>query len=229
MNQTTVLLISHRSDIIEDVKLRLEEDDIRTCQADCWERAQAVISADLPQLVVIDSPGPSVVGIAVCREIRSCYKGLLVVLSDDADERTHTLCMSMGADLSFSSNLSSPLLTAHIKALLRRFAPPEPLAVQTFGHLTVDANKRDVFVAEQPAQLSTIEFNLFWALVKKAGCVVSRDDIHQYLYNSSYNGYDRGIDNYISRIRHKIGDDPIMPRYLKTVRGAGYKFVAAFE
>ena len=77
MNQTTVLLVSHRSDIIEDVKLRLEEDDIRTCQADCWERAQAVISADLPQLVVIDSPGPSVVGIAVCREIRSCYKVLI--------------------------------------------------------------------------------------------------------------------------------------------------------
>jgi len=129
MNRTTVLLISRRSEVIEDVKLRLEEDDIRTCQVDRWERAQSAISADPPQLVVIDSPGPGVVGLAVCREIHSCYKGLLVLLSDDTDERTHTLCMSMGADSSFSSNLSLPLITAHIKALLRRFAPPEPPAV----------------------------------------------------------------------------------------------------
>ncbi|MCF6180322.1 MAG: helix-turn-helix domain-containing protein, partial [Geopsychrobacter sp.] len=70
-----------------------------------------------------------------------------------------------------------------------------------------------------------IEFQLFWSLAQKAGCVVSRDDIHLDLYNAAYNGYDRNIDLYISRIRQKIGDDPSLPRYLKTVRGVGYMFV----
>lgn len=229
MKQITVLMVSRRSEIITEIQQQLEQEDIRTCQVDHWEQTQAAIAKEPPQLVLIDSPGSGVVGLVVCREIRSFYKGLLVVLTDDTDERTHTLCMNMGADSSFPSNLSVPLITAHIKALLRRFAPPELPAVQTFGRLTIDANKRDVFVAEQPAQLSTVEFNLFWALVKKVGCVVSRDVIHRDLYNSSYNGYDRGIDLCISRIRQKIGDDPVMPRYLKTVRGAGYQFVPATE
>jgi two-component system response regulator RstA len=60
--------------------------------------------------------------------------------------------------------------------------------------------------------------------VGHAGTVVSRDDLSQVLYNTEYNGIDRSIDVYISRIRQKLGDDPCDPVYLKTVRGAGYLF-----
>ncbi len=202
------------------------QDNIRLCQVERWQQAQVAIDADHPQLILLDAPGAGVIGLTACREIRSHYQGLLMLLSSDCDEHLHSLALSMGVDASFSGATSLKLVAAQMKALLRRFAPSEPPAVQTFGKLTIDANKRDVFVAEQAAQLSTIEFNLFWTLVKHAGTVVSRDDIHRDLYNSPYNGYDRGIDIYISRIRQKIGDDPVMPRYLKTVRGAGYQFVA---
>ncbi|MDX2495689.1 MAG: response regulator transcription factor [Desulfuromusa sp.] len=229
MNQTTVILISKRAEVHTDIKQQLEQDNIRTCPVGRWEQAQTFIMSEQPQLILLDSPVSVVAGLTACREIRARYQGLLMLLSGDADEHLHTLALSMGVDAFLPSNSGLQLITAQMKALLRRFAPLEPPAVQSFGKLTIDANKRDVFVAKQAAQLSTIEFNLFWSLVKKAGSVVSRSDIHRDLYNSPYNGYDRGIDIYISRIRQKIGDDPIAPRYLKTVRGAGYQFVAATD
>ena len=229
MNQTTVLLITQRTEVLAELQQQLEQDKIRTCQVGIWEQAQPSIESERPQLILFDSPGPGIVGLTACREISACSHGLLMLLSGGADEHLHSLALGMGVDASLANDSGLQLITAQIKALLRRFAPFEPPPVQTFGSLTIDANKRDVFVAEQAAQRSTIELNLFWTLVKKAGCVVSRDDIHQDLYNCSYNGYDRGIDIYVSRIRQKIGDDPVSPRYLKTVRGAGYQFVAATD
>ena len=229
MNQATVLLISKRAEVHTDIKKLLEQDNIRTCPVGRWEQAQTFIVSEQPQLILLDSPDSGVAGLAACREIRIRYQGILMFLSGDANEHLHTLALSMGVDSSFACDTGVQLITAQIKALLRRFAPPEPPPVQTFGKLTIDAYKREVFVAEQAAQLSTIEFNVFWSLVKKAGCVVSREDIHRDIYKSSYNGYDRGIDICISRIRQKIGDDPAMPRFLKTVRGSGYQFVAATD
>ena len=91
--------------------------------------------------------------------------------------------------------------------------------------VTVDANQREVFVAGQAAQLSTFEFQLIWYLAQHSGCVVARDEIYRELRNSTYNGYDRSIDVYVSRIRQKIGDDSTSPKFLKTVRGVGYQFV----
>ena len=116
-------------------------------------------------------------------------------------------------------------MPANVKALLRRFAPAKPPSAVTFGKLIVDANRRDVFVAGRAVQLSTIEFQLVWYLAQSPGCVVTRDEISLELYHTAYNGYDRNIDLYVSRIRQKIGDDPTAPRYLKTVRGVGYQFV----
>ena len=70
--------------------------------------------------------------------------------------------------------------------------------------------------------MTTVEFDLLWFLVERAGQVVSRQDIYQALYNYDYDGLDRGVDVYISRIRHKLGDDPGAAHYIKTVRGVGY-------
>ncbi len=225
MKRTTVLLISRRLELIAAIQHQLEQDDLRIYQVDGWQQVQASIASDLPQLILLDSPEAGAAGLTICREIRTRYQGLLLLLNGDNDENLQSLALNLGVDSCFPVAVSSTLVAAQIKALLRRFVPPEPPAVQAFGELIIDANKRDVFVAEQAARLSTSEFNLFWTLVKRAGSVVSREDIHWDIYNSAYNGYDRGIDLCISRIRQKIGDDPVSPRYLKTVRGAGYQFV----
>jgi DNA-binding response OmpR family regulator len=74
--------------------------------------------------------------------------------------------------------------------------------------------------------LTSIQFDLLLYLVNHSGTVISRNDLYQLLYGSDYNGIDRSIDVYISRIRQKLRDDPSNPVYLKTVRGVGYLFTA---
>ena len=225
MGQTTVALISRNKKIYSDLKHLLGKGDILLRQVEQWEDMLSLSKADSPHLIILDCPGSGVEGLAICQEIRADYSGLLVLVSENVGERFHVLALDLGADAFLPRKVGSLLVAANIRALLRRFAPARPPSVLTFGRLTVNANRRDAFIAGQAAQLSTIEFQLFWSLAQKPGCVVTRDEIYRELYNADYKGYDRKIDLYISRIRQKIGDDSTSPRHLKTVRGVGYQFV----
>jgi len=225
MSQTTVLLISGTAEIYTNLTHILRQDNILIRRIERWEGRQSLADADGPHLIVLDCHGSEVEGLAVYQEIRARYSGLLVLVSEYGDERFHVLALGLGADASLTFSAGVPLVAANVKALLRRFASAGPSPVLTFGELIVNSNKRDVFVAGQAARLSTIEFQLFWCLCQKPGLVVTRDEISLELYHAAYNGYDRNIDLYVSRIRQKIGDDPTSPRYLKTVRSVGYQFV----
>ncbi len=118
-----------------------------------------------------------------------------------------------------------PLIAALIKALLRRFVPTKLVQQLTFGNVTIDAERRDAFIGGQALTLSSIEFRLFWCLAQKTGRVVSRDELHKDMYKTTYNGYDRSIDLYVSRIRQKFGNYPVSAIRLKTVRGIGYQLI----
>ena len=225
MSQTTVLLLTRTTTFFSDLKHLLEQDDNLICRFDRREDAFSFLDSNRPHLIVLDCPGTNVGGLAVCQEIRARYPGLLVLVSEDEDERFHVLALDLGADASLPVTAGAPLVAANVKALLRRFAPDRERLVRTFGELTVDANRRDVFIAGRAVQLSTIEFQLFWYFSQKPGRVVTRDEIFLELYHATYNGYDRNIDLYVSRIRQKTGDDQTSPRYLKTVRGVGYQFI----
>ncbi|MCP4578305.1 MAG: response regulator transcription factor [Deltaproteobacteria bacterium] len=225
MSRTTVLLIAGNAKIFPDLKHILRQDNIVIRHIERWEGRQSLADADAPHLIVLDCPGSGVEGLAVYQEIRARYSGLLVLVSEYGDERFHVLALGLGADASLTFSAGAPLVAANVKALLRRFAPTGPPSALTFGELIVNSNKRDAFVAGQAVRLSTIEFQLLWCLCQKPGLVVTRDEISLELYHAAYNGYDRNIDLYVSRIRQKIGDDPTFPRYLKTVRGVGYQFV----
>ena len=179
-----------------------------------------------PDLVLIDMVSPSMETVSVCRNIREGYSGPILIFSEEAGEMLQVLGLEMGADDFLVKPLSPPLLLAKIRALLRR-----NVAMQTYekvvqlGELKIDATRREVNCCGKDILLTAREFDLLWCLAEKARTIISRDEIHQALYRSEYNGFDRSIDMYISRIRQKIGDDPQNPRYLKTIRGAGYLLV----
>jgi two-component system response regulator RstA len=161
--------------------------------------------------------------------LREHYKGPLAVLDAYPNERRHILALEIGADDYLQKPISVPMLTARIEALLRRYRPTDtqPPAVRNIGDIVIDATRREVTRRGQGVSLTTVEFKLLWYLASHAGTVVSRNDIHLDLYKREYNGLDRSVDMYISRLRKKLGDDPIYPRLLKTVRGEGYLFVSA--
>lgn len=228
MSETRGLLISPKTDFASDLKQTLAKVPVQIRRGSHWGDAEVPFPAEAepPHLIILTCDGTDVDGLMICREIRNSYAGLLVVVSENGDERFHRLVLDLGADAALPLSAGAPLVAANVKALLRRFGPPSPPSLLTFGNLTVDANRRDAFVASRAAHLSTIEFQLIWYLAQKPGCVVTREEIYQELHSAAYNGYDRRIDVYMSRIRHKIGDDPGSPSYLKTVRGVGYQLMA---
>jgi len=184
------------------------------------------ILKNCPSLVIVDIVFHDGAGFDVCRTLRSRYDGLILVLSDSDDETDQVLAFESGADDVAVKPVSARLLLARIGALFRRShnaRVPEPRSI-TVGKLRVNASRCEAFINNSPLALTTLQFDMLWLLMKNAGAVVTRDDICRALFDKEYNGVDRSIDVYISRLRHKIGDDPANPYYLKTVRGEGYLF-----
>ncbi len=208
------------SDIVE----MLRSEGFRVHEFQKKEMTPECLEGEPPDLVLIDYASPSMELIGRCRNLRFNYSGPILVMAEHADEMLQILGLEMGADEFLLKPVSPALMMAHLRAMLRRTQEVEHKNRKQIqlGQLMIDAARREVRSHGKTVELTTREFDVLWCLAENSSKILSRDDIHRYLYHSEYNGFDRSIDIYISRIRSKIGDDPLHPRYLKTVRGAGY-------
>ena len=161
---------------------------------------------------------------------------MLTARTDDLDQ---VLGLEMGADDYMSKPVRPRVLLARIRALLRRVNEhleksenansQEANSINatrlTFNNLVVDSSMREAWLNDESIDLTSAEFDLLWLLSSNAGSVLSREAIFTALRGIEYDGQDRSIDVRVSRIRPKIGDDPVHPRRIKTVRSKGYLFV----
>ena len=177
-----------------------------------------------PELVMLDVAESSLDVASSCRILREKYSGALIVLAEHADEMFQVLGLEMGADDFVVKPISATLLRARIRAVLRRrkLAETGEDATITLGCLEVDSGRREVSCDGKSIDLTSKEFDLLWYLACHARTVLSRDQIYEALFGLEYNGVDRSVDIYISRLRNKLGEDPSRPQLLKTVRGVGY-------
>lgn len=197
------------------------------------EAIQRIIK-DQPDLVVLDLMLPGADGLEVCREVRGEYHKPILMLTARTDDVDQVLGLEMGADDYVPKPVRPRVLLARIRALLRRndaqdsadtAAADEPQERLTFGELMIDNGAREVRLNEQPVDLTSAEYDLLWLLASNAGKILSREAIFERLRGIEYDGQDRSIDVRVSRIRPKVGDDPMNPRRIKTVRSKGYLFV----
>ncbi|GAA6134268.1 winged helix-turn-helix domain-containing protein [Oceaniserpentilla sp. 4NH20-0058] len=199
-------------------------------------RAVDRIKNEQPDLVILDLMLPGEDGLSVCRLVRPYYSGPIIMLTARDDDLDQVLGLEMGADDYLAKPARPRVLLARIRALLRR-VKEGPVAHNqqdaagdaqnrvTFANLVVDNGMREAWLDEQPIDLTSAEFDLLWLLSSNAGRVLSREEIFTALRGIEYDGQDRSIDVRISRIRPKIGDDPLQPKRIKTVRSKGYLFV----
>ena len=194
--------------------------------------AAARILQEQPDLVILDLMLPGEDGLSICRKVRGQYDGPILMLTARTDDMDQVLGLEMGADDYVCKPVRPRVLLARIRALLRRHegsneaqAPGERRRLQ-FGQLVIDSSMREAWLGEQSIELTSAEFDLLWLLTSNAGRILSREEIFNALRGIEYDGQDRSIDVRISRIRPKIGDDPMHPRLIKTVRSKGYLFVA---
>ena len=197
------------------------------------------ILTEKPDLVVLDLMLPGEDGLSICRKVRPAYNGPILMLTARTDDLDQVLGLEMGADDYMSKPVRPRVLLARIRALLRRIkemsgsAPVESEGDAdkqgstrlVFNNLTVDSSMREAWLNDESIDLTSAEFDLLWLLSSNAGTVLSREEIFTALRGIEYDGQDRSIDVRVSRIRPKIGDDPVHPRRIKTVRSKGYLFV----
>jgi len=175
-------------------------------------------------LVLLDVMLPGQDGFAVCRALRARDDVPVIMLTARADEDDRVEGLESGADDYMVKPFSTRELLARIRAHVRRArgrAGPH-LRPRRVGRLYIDPATRRAKIDDRDLPLTGYEFALLLALAERAGTVVSREQLLEIARGNTEDAFDRSIDGHISRLRHKLGDDPRRPEILKTIRGAGY-------
>jgi two-component system, OmpR family, response regulator len=177
-------------------------------------------------VVLLDLMLPGKDGLEVCRELRGRSDVPILVLTARGEEADRVMGLELGADDYLAKPFSPRELLARIRALTRRAQGRAGPSLETVrvGELVVDPGARRATYRGKEIALTGYEFDLLRALAGRAGRVLSRDQLMEIAKGNAEESFDRSIDVHISRLRHKLGDDPKHPRLLKTVRGVGYLF-----
>ena len=239
-----ILVVDDDAKIVRLVRTYLERDGFRVIEAGDGRSALAAIALEQPALVVLDLMLPEVDGLAILRAVRRDSLTPILILSARGTVSDRIAGLAAGADDYLPKPFSPAELVLRVRRILdrvapeaaagrggptgpggtsanRQRAPEEPL---TLGDLEVDRARHEVTVGGLPVSLTSVELRLLVALLEADGRVLTRDQLLDAVYGDDETDIlDRTIDVHVRRLRDKLGDDPVDPRYVMTVRGAGYR------
>lgn len=177
-----------------------------------------------PDLVLLDVMLPGMDGFEVCREMRSIDQTPVIMLTARDDSLDVVVGLEVGADDYVPKPVDPRVLAARIKAVLRRGTPTTPGAVVEMGSLAVDRAAMRVTDAHgAEVHLTPIELRLLLELVARPGQVFTRELLLQQVWEYDHLGDSRLVDAAVQRLRAKIEPTPAEPRFIRTVRGVGYR------
>jgi len=183
-----------------------------------------------PNLFLIDVMLPGGNGLDLCRRIRKTpplSKVPIIFVTARTAETDRVAGLELGADDYITKPFSPREMVARIKAVMRRYDRPAPPARLAAGPIELDTKAMSLTVSGVLVPTTLTEFRLLEHLMRHAGQVFTRDQLLDAVWQESRYVTDRSVDVYVRRLRGKIEQDPENPRYLCTVRGAGYRFDAA--
>ena len=183
------------------------------------------------QAVILDVMLPSMDGFEVLKQIRHKSNVPVLMLTSRGDEADRIVGLEIGADDYLPKTFSTRELLARLRAVTRRASQPavkkseevEPEIV--VGKLRVNAASHTAVFDDQPLVLTPVEFDLLASLARARGRVKTREHLLEEIRDRNYEVFDRSIDVHISALRRKLGDDPKEPRFIRTVRAAGYMLI----
>ena len=224
-----VLVVDDDAKTVELVKLYLNRDGYKVLTAYNGVEALRLARESHPDLIVLDLMLPGIDGFEVCRTLRDESDVPIIMLTARTTDQDKLTGLGLGADDYVTKPFSPKELAARIRAVLRRLPGERGPAEIKRGELTVNFFKHEASLAGRALNLTTVEFKLLGVLVKEPGRVFSREQLIEKALGYDFEGFDRTIDVHILNLRRKLEPDPIHPRYIKTVYGAGYKFVGSAE
>ena len=228
-----ILVVDDHRDIRDLVARYLSKNGLRvTTAADGREMKRAMAAAAV-DLVVLDVMMPGEDGLTLCRELRAAGGMPVILLTAVAEETDRIVGLEIGADDYVTKPFNPRELLARIRAVLRRTAngsverDPVDEREIAFDRFVLSVGRQEL-VDETGAvtPLSTAEFRLLVAFLKRPRAVLSRDQLLDLTSGRSAGPFDRAIDNQVSRLRRKIEPDPKNPTLIRTVWGGGYRFAA---
>ncbi len=171
-------------------------------------------------LILLDVMMPKLDGWSVLRQIRQESKVPIIMLTARGEEQDELFGFELGVDEYISKPFSPKILVARVQAILKR-TNQNVQTKKEYGGIKIDKEGRTVSVDDKQIELSLREYELLTYLVDNENIALSRDKILSNVWNYDYYGDSRTIDSHIKKIRHKLGKKG---KYIKTIRGVGYKF-----
>ena len=226
MTATRVLLVDDEAPIIELVRGYLEREGMEVIAASDGNVGLELIRERAPDVVILDVMLPGIDGFEVLRRAREFSDAYVIMLSARAEEIDRIVGLSVGADDYLIKPFSPRELVARVKALLRRPRPTHRAGVDGVlerDDLAIDPRRRRVTVGGRSVELTTIEFELLLALAEEPGIVLGRQRLLDRVWGVDYVGDEHVVDVHLANLRRKLGDDAAAPRFIETVRGAGYR------
>ena len=191
------------------------------------DKAAYRIVKEAPDLVVLDIMLPEMDGKQICHTVRNEYRGKILMLTALNDIESEVSSLNLGADDYLTKPVAEAVLIAHVAALFRRPNLSERVDQIKLGELHIDLIKKIARLASEEIELKPTDFELLSLLAKNADYTLNRDNIMYALHGREYDGVDRSIDQRISHLRKKLGDNAQKPYKIKSVHGKGYVFISS--
>lgn len=226
LNQT-IFLLEDDTDISRLVQYHLESAGFTVRPYVAVGQILSDASRQPPALFLLDIMVPGGDGLDLCRRLRqdpalSIVPIIFLTARAAENDRVHGL--ELGADDYITKPFGTRELVARVKAVLRRFERPSGPSLVKFENIEIDAGAMQLRVDGELVTTTATEFRLLDYLARHPGRVFSRDHLLDAVWGDARFVTPRSVDVYVRRIREKIEADPELPRYLKTMRGAGYRF-----
>src|SRR6185503_3042856 len=224
-----ILLVEDDARLAELTATFLGQNGLRVAVEARGDRALERFAQERPRLVLLDLLLPGKDGLAICRELRRDNDIPILILTARDTDFDHVIGLETGADDYVMKPVEPMVLLARVRALLRRAERGGPAGERRadvqLGALRISETSREVWLQGRPVPLTTQEFELLSLLARRAGELVSRDEVFRSMRGIDYDGLDRSIDGRVSKLRRKLGDDAAAPTRIKTVWGKGYLLV----
>ncbi len=234
-HQPAILIVEDETASLNLLASYFEAENYTVYKAADSDAAEAILSAKVVDVVLLDIRIPGKDGLALTREIRSNSNTGIILVTQRKDDIDKIVGLEMGADDYVTKPYNPRELLVRVKNLLIRLKSASTLDTAVikdskevkFGGWTMQLGRRQLVSDDgQTEQLTEGEFKLLSTLIRNAGSVLNRDQIMNRMDRRDWFPTDRTIDVLIARVRKKLGDDRTHPKYIDTARGTGYIFVA---
>ena len=229
---TTVLIVDDDSRLTEPVEYQLEALGYTIAVARDGPAGLGMVLSHKPDVVVLDIMLPGMDGWRVCQEIRRFSQVPILMLTALGAEIDRVRGLELGADDYLTKPFSFQELLARIRSILRRVQWDQSLLPDSqlrIGRVTLNLAARRAFKDGAELTLRNKEHELLALLMQQAGKVQTREVLFNQIWGTDWLGDTRTLDVHIRWLRQKIEDDPSAPRYVQTVRNAGYRFATPEE